>query len=205
MLVRQDTLVQHAPHICPSLIQHPDPLGTGGPQRLNAHWQFSLWEATQWIQAADRAAESALESIELVGLESPLLPYINQTASGRGSEIIASLQDDGLPELEKRILKELGWSDAEIENVRQNLLELGADGLNSLTLAPLLHQMTALVSAFSAVEELAIGIDIEINELGQAKRDLTFNERQGLDAKRDAVAAELVKPIYGETLFNDIH
>ena len=165
-----------------------------------AEAEDAVWESRQWIAAADFAAQAAAIESRSVGMHAYFEPYLADLLADRGAEILASLQTDGLPEFSVRVLTELGWTPAQIDMLRQNLLQLSAEEFEDVARLGNAQRAAALVSAFTAIEDLWEGIQVRVDDLGEPVRDLTSQERQALDAAKTAIEKGLAVAVPDESV-----
>ena len=151
----------------------------------------SFWQSTQLIAAADFGARAASLEAELVAMSGLLDPYVQNVLAPHGSDVIAELETNGLPDLEVRLLRESGWTSDEIEVLRESLVRLGPDILDDPSTTTVALKTSVLVSTSSSLFDITKAVDIRVDDLGLPVRDLTVSEIDLLTSTENAITHEL--------------
>jgi hypothetical protein len=162
------------------------------------------WQAAQLIASSDFASQAAQFAASLSASQSILDPDILANLAPHAADAITYLKTHPLPDLEVRELQGAGWSSADIEGLRQNLISLGPDALTHPERSTVGLTLSSLSSAFSATQDLESAVQIRTTQLGMAKRDLTAEELNSVNSARAAIEAALKHGVPSPQLLADI-
>jgi len=153
------------------------------------------YESEQLMAASEYLLQASFSDSARFGIHGFMEPFLVETLAEYADEGVATLQAEGLPEMEVTYLKQLGWTDQELEVLTQNLVNSGADLVTDPVLLRQMGQFGAVMSTGLALDHLARAIQIRVNELGLTPRDLEDGERAALDSNHDAVRSMLERQI----------
>jgi hypothetical protein len=152
------------------------------------------WEARQQLAAAQFAAQEVVIEARLAAM-TPQLETLLRSLQPGASRVALTVQSTGLPSPITQLLLERGWTSAEIDGLRTNLLTLGSDGLNDPSLATLALQLAPVASAAAVLDGLQQGVQFLVGPLGQPVQSLTREESQSLEAARSSIENSFGQPV----------
>ena len=151
------------------------------------------WQSQQQLAAAKWTAQASNLAPRLASAFDEVAKLLRLGVAPDREQIAASLESDGFPDWAVELLGRFGWTTAQVENLRlsfiANLQEEPAD----YDFLPTGLRASSLLAVSIAADDLAKGVQVRIEQLGQAVRDLTPGERQGLDAAKAAISTDLAQ------------
>lgn len=162
------------------------------------------WRSIQLLVAADYAQQAVQHLVRLADLYDLVAPFASQAITASSMDVRSYLLQNGLPEIEVRYLTQLGWTPAQIDAVRRNLLQVDPEEFARPELAANSLRLSALAGAIAALNDRIQALGIQVRELGRDVRELTPTERSSLDAAQAEIRNSLSKRIPSEKLNNQI-
>jgi hypothetical protein len=160
------------------------------------------WESIQQAAAGRYAMEALRLQMYMQNAIRLVEPYIVNTLSPRANDVVRFLEQEGLPELEVFYLRKLGWSETQMKDLHESLMNLGTLPLNNTDAILAAYKLSTITSLHFAVEAFSKAARIQVEELGKHPTDLTEAERQSLNIKRSAIITRLVDKIPSRELFD---
>jgi hypothetical protein len=161
------------------------------------------WESRQLVAAADFARQAAALESQLSQLQDQLASEARSLAANSG-DIETSLEDQGLPSLAVRLLTERGWTPAEIESLRQNLIAAVPVALANPDNGPIAAELSPLGSAGEAAADLESAIQIRVDKLGQSVSSVSPQDLQAVAQAHASIAADVANGLPFDTLSGEI-
>jgi hypothetical protein len=162
------------------------------------------WQSAQLLAAATYASEAVELETRMVHLQQLLSPYITRVASGLAPNWIDYLRTKGLPDLEVRLLTQLGWTSEMIESVRQDLIQHGAEAVANPALNDLALSLSTLLGSYTAYSNLEQAIEVRAKSMGLPVQAPTSEQLQGLNDHRAAIEARLSRGVPSDSLYGAI-
>lgn len=154
------------------------------------------WQSTQLIAAGRYATEAAHFKKQATELLQMLAPFIKETIVPSAAAVVQHLKTEGLPDLEIKYLLQRGWSEEQIANLRQELINAGTIPLdNSNTIIAIWKLLMPLTSVQSSIEAISQATQIKINSLNEVVQSVEPSVRETLDQKKAAIESLLVSEI----------
>ncbi len=146
----------------------------------------AFWESRQQLAVARFAAQQIPIEARLAALAPQLEKTLASLQPSAGG-VAAALQSQGLPPLWVRLLTERGWSAAELNGLRQNLINLGPAALADprLVTAALRFSLDGSAAAAQAAGQRAA--ELHAAPQGQQVQGVSADALQGLATARAAL------------------
>jgi probable HAF family extracellular repeat protein len=149
-----------------------------------------VWQSKQLRAAAGFAAQEAADFAELAAMQ-PTLDAVMSSISGGFGQIASTLQTQGLPGVMTEIFAQAGWTQAEIDSLRQNLMGVDAATLSHPDFTTTGLNLISLAAGDQLFADLQLAVAVQTQQLGQPVSDLTAAESQALANTRAEIAAGL--------------
>jgi hypothetical protein len=140
------------------------------------------WQARQLESAAGHARASAMLQISALLLTKQLDPEIQRTVANNEQSLVPSLQQNGLPANIVTNLMQLGWTAAQIEEYRTNLIDIGTSLLDQPGLNQLSYVLGVCLASDDASRLLSTAAAIRRDMLGIPPTAITTEQRQQLSS-----------------------
>jgi hypothetical protein len=160
----------------------------------------AYWESRQFSVAADFTATVAQLEARLAAIFSRIQPVLSANLSPYEGQVAPFLEANGLPEPLAQVLSQFGWSAEQAENLRQNLILMASGGDEDPSLISGILKISTLMSSSIAENDLRSAVEIRVNRLGQAVRELEPDERHLLDGMRVDIESDLAHGVQTTSL-----
>ena len=163
------------------------------------------WQSAQLVSAAGFTNQAAALQARLATMEAGIAPSLASNVAAHASEVSTYISQHGLPASGQNIFAEMGFSPAQIANIRTYFAALEPEAFDDPTLTISTLEVSSTVLNTIASGYLSQATQINTNSLGQKVRDLTAKERQQLDAERATIQADLGGEIASDAFLTRIN
>lgn len=139
------------------------------------------WESRQLLAAAQYAATEAALHSDILALLVQMEPMAVEAAREHGDKVVPYLMQNGLPDIEKSVLRRIGWSTQDIDALTRNLINAGPRVTDRQTDVARAAQTAALQVAGVGRRAQERAIKIRTDILGVVPRGLTVRELEALE------------------------
>jgi hypothetical protein len=154
-----------------------------------------VWEARQLSAAAGFSQQEAVLATQIAQLNSVVQASESGMVAAEASRGLSLLQSQGFPESVLTLLTGDGWSAAQIENLRQVLIQLGPQGLTDSEVETAGSELCSAVFSSVATSDLQAAVQVGVQRLGQPIQALAASDQQGLDSQQAAIQAHLAQQV----------